>query len=1224
VFSPRNGVAAAAYYGRSPDLADDPMGGDATGTTDGEGTTESTAYQYIRVRPSADPLPADRLTEQFEQLHRSLDGHTVEVLVTSTPAADELRYYLGTAPAAGESLRRVCGRLFPDSYALTEATSPLPEFDPAAAATLQGVPERPADWQTRLRPPSFSSAPEQHETARVEAAPGLPLDSVIEGLLAAPGPVVYQALLKPKPDWGGEAEYRVDRLDRAADTVGQRLVRAVVGPVEADEETTTTPAHRRGDTGSQPGTRIDAILAKSARNCYDVNARVLAGGPDAAATVRDLAAAFGAIGGDFYDVRAAVHTDERAEALATALRQRTFHDGDGVVERLRRRLPLGSTRSPRVVADATTVPHFCLFDGSSLTAAGRRALRALPGERTGLTPPTAAQLDRYDHGLALGHPVRQDGARLATTVSLPPALQPLHAAWFGKTGSGKSTALVNAILANHGATDGADILVDPKGDGMARAYLRAHYAEYGDLEDVYYFDCRETLPAVGFFDIRDDLAAGVARTTAVQDVVDHYVEILRGVMGAEAFDAAVRSPDVIRYLVKALFDADHGADAFTHRELEAAVHRFRDSETPPTVGDDDLQRMLRGVTENDRQAFARIMQGVANRIEKVPLDDRLARVFNHVPDRGASGNGAGEGDGPEVPVDPEGERLEGAASGAQPSFDLRRVLDEDAVVILDTGGVRAGSQRSLALVLLSALWTALRRRRRAADGDDLPLVNLYLEEAADLAVSDLVSELLARSRGFGLSVTLAMQFPAQLREADSQAYAELMNNVSTVVTGNVAVDTNLQQRLATDDMPPEDVGNRLRALSRGEWLASLPAPFAETEPRPFVLESLDLPPGHPDGDAPLSDARRAAFEAQRELVASRTRERAGLAINGDGAAPDAGGDAGRRDRVDTTLPYTDRLPAPVTYDAAADALVCRDCEARYPGHIDGVRRAVGCCHDLAALDRDDVPVCRIDLTLTAAERAASGWTDGQLMFLQAVYDATHQRFDPLAYDLRRDSMLRLRDDVGIDAAAVEELIEAGLLREDGTRPHTLYTVTVDGREAIGVSHRAGIAHGDGVGDLSESSLHALLVAVGAQLLRERFVEGGPATRVRRYHDVTRGRLDAAALDGEGRVVAALEAERPTNDLAQAVPEDYDVMAATDPTAALWVVPSRGAAHAVLEALNDPADGNPRVEKTYSEGYAPQRFNLDAPGCTAIHTRSYVENSLLETAPDEVQRPESPQ
>jgi hypothetical protein len=486
----------------------------------------STPHAYLRVRPSDDPLPADHITGQFEQLHRALDGHPIECLLIAD--TDEIAYYFGAPPRTRDTLARILDRITPDSYPVeTVETDPLPDVETPVVAEFHGIGERHDDWQTRLRPPALSDAPEQHDTPRVEAAPTLPLESVVQGMAQTDSTVVYQALLAPKPDWAGEAEYRVRRIDQNRDTYGQRLFTLLFGRVD-DEDDRHSPrrsAHCRGDASSVPGTRIDAILAKSSRNCFTVNARLLAAGPDADATIRDLAATFNAIGGNFYDVRATVDTDP--DTLHDAIRNRTLRDGSTLTSRLQQTLPVVPNNSPAIVADSTTVPHFCLFDGSSLTDTARRALRAVPGERTGLTPPDDEKLAHYDHGLPIGRPCRQDGRTLETTVALPPSLQPLHTAWFGKTGSGKSTALTRAITANHQSTDGADIAVLPKGDEMATTLLRAHYAAQGDLENVYYFDCNETVPALSFFDIRDALDAGVSRTTAVQDITDHYIELLR-------------------------------------------------------------------------------------------------------------------------------------------------------------------------------------------------------------------------------------------------------------------------------------------------------------------------------------------------------------------------------------------------------------------------------------------------------------------------------------------------------------------------------------------------------------------------------------------------------------------------------------------------------------------------------------------------------------------------
>ncbi|KAB1198968.1 TraM recognition domain-containing protein [Haloferax sp. MBLA0078] len=791
--------------------------------------------------------------------------------------------------------------------------------------------------------------------------------------------------------------------------------------------------------------------------------------------------------------------------------------------------------------------------------------------------------------------------------------------------------MITGILDNYEATEGADILIDPKGDGMADDYLRAHYARYGSLDDVYYFDCTKTLPALSFFDIRDQLDAGVDRTTAVEDIVDHYVDILIGIMGHERFEQAVRSPDIIRYVLKAMFDPVHGEDAFTHREFQTAVARLHETRDPPPVVDEDLQAMLAGVAANSKRSFDELMQGVANRIEKVPVDARLGRLFNHVPDEAGDGS----------------------------HFDLRTLIDEDAVVIIDTGGLRPASKRVITLVILSALWTALRRRTQQGDDEtDYPLVNLYLEEASQLSTSSLLSNLLSQSRSFGLSVTLAMQFPAQLREANPEAYLEVLNNVSTIVTGNVAVDPHFSRRFATAEFPVGEVQTRLRTLRRGQWLATLPAEFGQAEPHPFVLQSTPLPRGHPESDEPLSPAREASYTAAVDILTTRSAQAYGLDVasigsrskpqrahtplghressplDGSTSKSQSTGEAQSPERITTNtpsdpypernapspdarinsaLPYTTRLPPMVVYDPEVHAVICEECSTRYDPALTGIKNAVECCHSLDDVDRDDIPISHLPLKLSPVERGSSAFTDAQLRFLQAVYSAHQRRFDPeYEYDLLYDSMVRLQEYTGVSQKEVHELVDGGSLALDCTYPHKLYTVTPKGRRAIAVRHREGVAHGHGRGDLSESSLHVVMVELGRRYLEQEFVEsdGSAAVEAVSYYEHEGSRLDAVCLNEDGEIVVTLEAERANHDILTAVPEDYDKMAACEPEAAIWVVKNRKDAHEVLRALNDPNEGHPRVEKTYSSNSPPSSFKIHQPGFTEMRTLQELRDSAL--------------
>ncbi|MUW13467.1 hypothetical protein GJ633_01495 [Halorubrum sp. CBA1125] len=1159
--------------------------------------TESSAT-HLRIRPTDTPLTAAAVAQGFRRLHGlttnaswwdRLRGATPQPTIEwrlHSPAGTEtdLALYVGVTDTAIDTLREAIRTACPNDYELTPATPPaLPDLaaeEPAAesvaAVEWVGDADRRDDWQTRLTPlAAFTDA----DDAR------LPLAAVAETLAETPAAVTYQAVCQPFRDYRDTVRVRQRQLDAGRDTPASRLVADFVG--EFEEAATATSA-----TDATTTERKEALTATDPQHAFIVNARCLVWGEEAVEVADRLAGTLTDLSGPFYTVDA--RADVEPATVAAAIRERTVHPPR--YDTLTNKLPWTRNRSRGIIADAASAPGFGLVDGPALTAGGSRAVAPTAADRTALPRPPTSQLTRYrTAGLTVGHPLDQDGTAAEEPVAVPPSLQPLHVAWFGKTGSGKSTSLITGMLANHAATDGADILITPKGDAMATAYLRAHYAEYGSLDEVYYFDCATTLPAVSFFDIRNQLAAGIDRATAVEDLTDHYIEILEGVMGRDRFRQAVRSPDIIRQLVKALFDPVHGSDAFAHRELQQAAARFHETGEPPPVVDDELQSMLYNVAANSQQSFDELLQGVHNRIEKIPLDERVGQLFNHVPEAG------------------------------DPHFDLRDVIDEDAVVIIDTGALRPASQQALTRTVLSKLWTALQRRAQTTDTETRPLVNLYLEEAAQLVTSGIVDDLLAQSRSFGCSVTLATQFPGQLRVQNEAAYVELLNNVSTIVTGSVPVDDALTKRLATADHDPAAIANRLRALGRGEWLVRLPAPFNTPPPPPFLVESAPLPPGHPDGEG-FRPARETAVAARIDACRDRTRHDDGLDLTTTQATTGSSDEESEPEtaaadstaaepapRVDSALPYTERLPDPVMYDEQRHALVCVACETRYDPSPDGLRAAIGCCHDPQTVDRDDCPICDLPLKLTYAERQDSPISDAGLRFLQAVYSAHQGQYDPeLEYDITRDSMRRLREYVGIDADELDELQEAGLVTRDCRYPHTLYTVTPDGRDAIGVRHREGVAHGAGAGDLSESSLHVAMVEVGSQLLTAEYVEDpeSPAATVEQYYEVPEGRLDAAAVDEAGDVVAALEAERINNDATRAIPDDYDKLAAQNPAAAVWIVKNREAAHAVVEALNTPPDGEPRVTKTYGKQTRPAVFTIDQPGLTDVYTFQSVRDTHL--------------
>jgi hypothetical protein len=65
--------------------------------------------------------------------------------------------------------------------------------------------------------------------------------------------------------------------------------------------------------------------------------------------------------------------------------------------------------------------------------------------------------------------------------------------------------------------------------------------------------------------------------------------------------------------------------------------------------------------------------------------------------------------------------------------------------------------------------------------------------------------------------------------------------------------------------------------------------------------------------------------------------------------------------------------------------------------------------------------------------------------------------------------------------------------------------------------------------------------------------------------------------------------------------------------AIWIVMTQRDGHTVLEALNDPLEGKPRVQKTYAETTPPQQFRIDTPGLTAMYPVAWLRKRLDDPA-----------
>lgn len=149
------------------------------------------------------------------------------------------------------------------------------------------------------------------------------------------------------------------------------------------------------------------------------------------------------------------------------------------------------------------------------------------------------------------------------------------------------------------------------------------------------------------------------------------------------------------------------------------------------------------------------------------------------------------------------------------SLDLRAALDEGAIILVSLATERAKISKEnaelFATLLLSDLWTAAQERGKSKG---VKPFYVYLDEFQRF-VTPTISDNLDEARGFGLHLTLAHQFPNQLRDRGEygvRVYNSIMENAANKVVFRLQHEENLQamaQWLFMGVMDPNEIKHEL-------------------------------------------------------------------------------------------------------------------------------------------------------------------------------------------------------------------------------------------------------------------------------------------------------------------------------------------------------------------------------------------------------------------------------
>ena len=155
------------------------------------------------------------------------------------------------------------------------------------------------------------------------------------------------------------------------------------------------------------------------------------------------------------------------------------------------------------------------------------------------------------------------------------------------------------------------------------------------------------------------------------------------------------------------------------------------------------------------------------------------------------------------------------------SLDLGKAIEEGQIIIanLSTEGARVSEEDAslFATLLLSDLWTAAKERGKGTDERDVKPFYVYIDEFQNF-ITPTIATNLDQSRGFGLHLTLANQFPRQILNAGAngpQVYDSVMANARSKVVFSLEGKENLEPlaySLFMGVMNPDEI--KLKLMSR--------------------------------------------------------------------------------------------------------------------------------------------------------------------------------------------------------------------------------------------------------------------------------------------------------------------------------------------------------------------------------------------------------------------------
>jgi hypothetical protein len=685
---------------------------------------------------------------------------------------------------------------------------------------------------------------------------------------------------------------------------------------------------------------------------------------------------------------------------------------------------------------------------------------------------------------------------------------------------------------------------------MAEELTRMQFAETNALDRIEVIDFSTETPRLPLVDLRPFRPAEAttpSRSTLINNVVDDAITALRtmNAVGGTADETATQSYGLLRVLLD--LRLENGADSVAITDLLADIIRYQRGESIGSATRAHLDDLIQSLDGTDTRSKQKIGAGAIRRLRPLFTNPALS-----------------------VPIGTPPETAEAA-------FDLPAKLTDDTLYVFDFGSLGDKATALVSHLLVARIWRLADTGTVTAAATDETgiLADVIIDEAHKLAAESLLGDILSQGRSSGVALTLLSQ---SLSNFTPEFRDQLDEEIGTVIAGEAGSATAalLEGRLPTET----DTIALVEKLRGTEWLLRPKSKRDAAPKEPFVAGQHELRAGHPAHDGLYL----------HETTTTSTDEHAHHIERG----------------LDSTL-ATATLPPTVTIEGCRPT--CTECATVYPESHTGVANAYGCCRPTTAAEDDvDLPIVDVLLDSDVTHIQNTEYTIQQWQFLRLIERLYENAIDPAAFDVCTDSMTAIRNEVGLEKADIDPLVEADLVYRHPKPRKKYYSLTYKGATALNaIRGDTEVEFPDNGAEIKESIIHIRGRRIARRYLNQQQADPeSPVTTIATEYDG----MDLVGLTDSGTVHIAIEVER-NNNLQTGAIEDYDTMADADPAHALWVVPNGDVAHDLVAVLAEPNTGPPRVtvDQLYSKQTSPTKYDLDADGCTDIKTYNQLLNRL---------------